>query len=117
MPQRQARACSFPLCPRLVTGRENRCAEHRRPAWQRSRPRRQHGGSGWAWQRLRQRVIRRDGGLCRLRLEGCTVTATTVDHILGVARGGSDDPSNLRASCASCNERRRRKQAAAGRRK
>jgi 5-methylcytosine-specific restriction protein A len=71
--------------------------------------------SGYAWQRIRQAVIERDGGVCTLRLPGCTVTATTADHIIGVAQGGSDNPSNLRASCAHCNEARRKQQAAQAR--
>jgi hypothetical protein len=38
-----------------------------------------------------------------------------VDHVLGVAAGGTDDERNLVASCADCNERRRREQARDGR--
>lgn len=67
--------------------------------------------SGYEWQRRRTKVIARDGGFCRLNLQGCTRTATTADHIIGVSAGGSDEEGNLRASCAACNETRRREQA------
>jgi 5-methylcytosine-specific restriction endonuclease McrA len=50
---------------------------------------------------------------CQVRTPGvCTVAATCVDHIVEAVRGGTDDPSNLRASCQGCNldrEHRRRR--------
>ncbi len=61
------------------------------------------GGSGWQWQRIRQRILTRDNYECQHRLKGCTVTATVIDHIIGVRAGGSDDASNLVASCQNCN--------------
>jgi 5-methylcytosine-specific restriction endonuclease McrA len=48
-----------------------------------------------------------------LRLDGCTVKATVVDHRLNVARGGSDDDANLQAACEHCNERKRAAEARA----
>ena len=33
----------------------------------------------------------------------CIGHATTVDHIIAKAHGGTDHPSNLRAACAPCN--------------
>ena len=33
-------------------------------------------------------------------------TANTVDHIVEVEKGGSDDPRNLRAVCPQCHNRR-----------
>ena len=56
------------------------------------------------WQKLRARILARDAWTCRIRGDGCTVTATTVDHIVAVADGGPMwDPSNLRAACVHCN--------------
>lgn len=53
--------------------------------------------------RLRYEVLRRDNHACRY----CGATAPdvklTVDHVVAVALGGSDDPSNLVAACVDCN--------------
>jgi 5-methylcytosine-specific restriction protein A len=47
-------------------------------------------------------VLERDGHVCQL----CGAPANTVDHIVRVVDGGTDDPSNLRALCRSCNSSR-----------
>lgn len=60
-----------------------------------------------AWRKLRDQVVREEP-VCWLRLEGCTITSTTGDHIIPVA----DRPdlalvrTNVRGACAGCNERR-----------
>lgn len=60
-----------------------------------------------AWRRVRTEVLERDGGLCQVRLKGCTVEAAAVDHIIPVSDGGTlFDPANLRACCRSCNATR-----------
>lgn len=51
-------------------------------------------------------VIARDGGRCQLRLPGCTVVATSADHIVPRSRGGTNDLTNLRAACRHCNSAR-----------
>lgn len=71
-------------------------------------PRRRRGGTR-ASQRLRAEVLREES-TCWLRLEGCTIVATQIDHIYPV----SDHPelelvrSNCRGACRSCNQRRGR---------
>lgn len=73
-------------------------------------------GYGSDWDRVRQDVLERDGYRCRLRLDGCTETATQVDHIVPMSKGGARlDPANLRSSCASCNARQRHRTAGPGR--
>lgn len=53
--------------------------------------------------RTRYEVLKRDNHTCRY----CGATAPdaviTLDHVLPVALGGSDDPSNLVAACRDCN--------------
>lgn len=51
--------------------------------------------------RTRYEVLRRDNYTCRY----CHATDSplTVDHVVPVTLGGSDDPSNLVAACKDCN--------------
>src|SRR5258708_6603327 len=44
--------------------------------------------------------------LCAIGLAGCLGRATTVDHVLEVARGGDTSLANLRRACRRCNEKR-----------
>jgi 5-methylcytosine-specific restriction endonuclease McrA len=65
------------------------------------------GGSTTRWRTFRISILERDRWRCTLLLPGCTATATQVDHITPLSRGGDKyDPANCRASCASCNQRR-----------
>jgi 5-methylcytosine-specific restriction protein A len=60
-----------------------------------------------AWKRVRAVVLERDGGRCQIRGESCTGTATQVDHIVEVSRGGEWYAlDNLRAACEPCNKGR-----------
>lgn len=62
---------------------------------------------GAAWRKLRLRILARDGYECKIRLPGCTVKATQVDHIIPLEQGGAVlDPSNVRAACGFCNASR-----------
>ena len=55
---------------------------------------------------VRRAVFANAGLRCQIGLVGCTVEATEIDHIVPVAYGGTNEISNLRASCRSCNRRR-----------
>jgi 5-methylcytosine-specific restriction endonuclease McrA len=59
-------------------------------------------GYGSAWAKLSKAVVRRDGYVCAY----CGRRATTADHVVPKARGGTDDMSNLVAACRSCNGRK-----------
>ena len=78
-------------CP---CGRVEPCPDH---------PKTPRNGSTRAWRTLRAKVLERDGHRCQLRLDGCTMRATTVDHDFPVSAGGSDHMDNLVAACAPCN--------------
>ena len=57
-------------------------------------------GYGYAWQKLRDQVIRREGGWCRVcRDEGRLVHGNQCDHVKPKAQGGTDALSNLQLLC------------------
>ena len=54
-------------------------------------------------------VLKRDGGLCVLQLDGCMGDATVADHRVNRGHGGArslDGFSNLVAACGLCNGRK-----------
>lgn len=52
------------------------------------------------WRAIRSRILNRDGHTCY----SCQGTATTVDHLLPVAQGGTHDDGNLAAMCWTCHQ-------------
>lgn len=59
--------------------------------------------SGYAWTKLRLRILRRDYGLCQpCKREGRLTLAQQVDHIIPVSKGGSNDAGNLQSICIAC---------------
>lgn len=63
-------------------------------------------GYGWAWQKKRERVIKRDAGLCQpcKRRSHITPGCREVDHITNQARGGGDNEENLQTICSACHK-------------
>jgi 5-methylcytosine-specific restriction endonuclease McrA len=62
-----------------------------------------------AWKRARRACLARDQFRCQLRLRGCLIRATCVDHIIELAERppfGPYDLRNLQAACAPCNSRK-----------
>lgn len=53
--------------------------------------------------RLRYEILRRDNHTCRYCGGIAPEVILTVDHVVAVALGGSDDPGNLVAACKDCN--------------
>lgn len=53
--------------------------------------------------RLRYEVLRRDNHACKYCGAAAPDVTLTVDHVIPVTLGGSDDPSNLVAACKDCN--------------
>lgn len=75
-------------------------------AW--SRKSRHERGLGTKWDKIRAAILARDCGLCQCptcKAADRTTQANEVDHILPRARGGTDDPSNLRAVNDACHKR------------
>jgi len=54
---------------------------------------------GRAWRKTRAQILSRDNNECQY----CGAQATTVDHVIPVAKGGTDESSNLAAACNRCN--------------
>jgi len=66
-------------------------------------------GYGAEWQRLRDQIMARDGGICRCKhckASGIVLPAHEVDHITPKAHGGTDDPANLQAINRDCHKRK-----------
>lgn len=53
--------------------------------------------------RLRFEIFKRDRFTCQYCGRTAPEVTLHVDHVTPRARGGSDDPSNLRTSCSDCN--------------
>jgi hypothetical protein len=53
------------------------------------------------WNKIRKAIIDRDGTACSYC--GADTGNPTVDHIIALARGGTNDFSNLTVACKSCN--------------
>lgn len=99
---RPLRPCRRPGCPALVRGKpycpDHQAANDRQRDEQRGN--RHQRGYGNAWLRVSRQVLQRDGYICHYcGLPG----ATTADHVIPKAKGGSDDPSNLVAAHNPCN--------------
>lgn len=71
--------------------------------------------NGWAWAKLRDWILKRDNFRCYAPYPTiCVGVAVTADHLVPVAEGGSDDPSNLKAICEPCHERKTKAEAKRG---
>ncbi|MEY1677270.1 HNH endonuclease [Gordonia sp. ABKF26] len=53
--------------------------------------------------RLRYEILRRDNHTCRYCGASAPAVPLTVDHVIPVALGGLDDPTNLVTACRDCN--------------
>lgn len=89
------------VCSAPATGTASRCERHLIVR-----------SNGRPWRALRLEILKRDNWRCMIGGDGCTIVASTVDHIVPLAHGGTDDPANLRAACARCNYRRGAREAA-----
>lgn len=60
---------------------------------------------GRKWQTIRERIIRRDKGLCQVCLQqGRVKKGVEVDHKVPLHKGGSNRDSNLWLLCNDCHD-------------
>ncbi|WP_206461513.1 HNH endonuclease [Acinetobacter baumannii] len=77
------------------------------PAQAQKNPKQNNWGSGRGgrpWRRLKAKIHLRDEWTCQ-----CCGTVTKdleLDHIVNVARGGTDDESNLQSLCVPCHKKK-----------
>lgn len=107
MPKRISKSCRKQGCPNVTVERSGYCEKHKGCGWQRH----QQGktatqrGYGAEWRKLRLIALERDRYLCQLCLkQGWYVSATTVDHIVAKAHGGTDHLNNLQSLCEACHK-------------
>lgn len=53
--------------------------------------------------RIRHEIMRRDNHACRYCGQVAPDVKLTIDHVVPVTLGGSDDPTNLVTACVDCN--------------
>lgn len=61
----------------------------------------------YAWRVLRLKILNRDNFTCRYC--GARNPLMSVDHVVAVTKGGTDEESNLVAACQSCNAKKNNK--------
>ncbi|OOH89527.1 HNH endonuclease [Pasteurellaceae bacterium 15-036681] len=107
MVSRIPKACRKQGCPHTTIDRSGYCEQHRGCGWQRYQKGKTSSqrGYGAEWRKLRAFVLERDRYLCQNCLRsGLYVSATTVDHIVAKAHGGTDSLSNLQSLCEACHK-------------
>lgn len=68
---------------------------------------------GSKWMEIRNRIFRRDNGLCQeCKREGRLKLASVIDHIKPLWAGGKDDDANLQSLCKPCHDAKSAKEAA-----
>lgn len=116
MPNTALKPCAFPGCSTLVAN-SSRCEKHKAQMINSfadpERGSRHDRGYGYAWEKRRQRVLMRDGGLCQQCLANGIVNycagkkyGAHVDHIIPKAKGGADIDSNLQTLCVDCHRQK-----------
>lgn len=54
-------------------------------------------------EKLRFKIYRRDGFLCQYCRKSCPEIELSIDHIIPLAKGGSNESDNLTTACIQCN--------------
>ncbi|HCN5210834.1 HNH endonuclease [Enterobacter roggenkampii] len=109
MPPRTPKACRVRGCRSTTTDPLGYCEAHKGEGWKQYKPgqTRHQRGYGTKWEAIRERILKRDKGLCQDHLnQGVAKSASCVDHITPKAHGGTDADSNLQSLCWSCHAKK-----------
>lgn len=103
------RICPQPGCPLIATECTN--PEHTAGGWtpDHTRGTKTQRGYGRQWTQARARALHAQPRCT------CGAPATTVDHVIPLAEGGTHHPSNLRPLCNPCHTTKTSQDAARGR--
>ena len=111
---RAPRKCPKAGCETRITSGPY-CPEHTTHGWVNGGSTRTTTPEHRAW---RTAVLRRDNYTCRIRRPGCSVSASTADHIIPIAEGGAAlDLANGQAACVPCHKAKTLDEAARGKRR
>ena len=108
-----AKPCSYPGCGALSS--DGRCAKHPREAWTQtySQVKRVRGR---ALQRRRETFFRAHPLCAACERNGRVAAAAILDHVIALAEGGSDEPSNWQGLCQACSDAKTKDESTRGRR-
>ncbi|MFP8218745.1 HNH endonuclease [Klebsiella quasipneumoniae] len=113
MPPRAKRPCRHKGCTAVTNDVSGFCEIHRQQhagdGWRNYQPgkTRHERGYGRPWEIKRARIMKRDKYLCQnCRRDGIATKASSVDHIIPKAHGGTDDDFNLESLCWTCHSKK-----------
>lgn len=113
MPPQAKRPCRHRGCATVTNDVGGYCEMHRQQhagdGWRNYQPgkTRQERGYGRPWEIKRARIMKRDKYLCQnCRRDGIATKASSVDHIIPKAHGGTDDDFNLESLCWTCHSKK-----------
>lgn len=109
MPQKLKKSCAIKSCPNVIAEGKY-CNTHKQYQANESRvknstERHRHEHTR-RWQRLRLFYLRANPLCIDCKKQDKIVPASEVHHIVPIARGGTDDESNLEALCKSCHSKK-----------
>jgi len=104
MPTSAPKACRHPGCKRLARN-GSWCIEHKPPVRNFKHGSAGKRRTGRRGVEERERIHRRDNGLCQHCLaRGIVMIGTEVDHITPLSAGGNDTDSNKQLLCSACHK-------------